>query len=136
MLVSGTLTPGLRAAELPPLEDVASDSSAGLRREMHDGLSSGRLEPRPVDDPGGRVETAELLATMPDLVAVWNREGTDIAGYVHQGDMFGEAFARGHIPVYGRDGQTIRGQWVHGKGFIGLDEDPEDVEPFRPQPDG
>ena len=78
----------------------------------------------------------ELLAVSPDFVAVLNRDGTEVPGYVHKSEMF--SFERSikllvsgdEIPleVFMRDGNTVVGHWWNGIGFVGLDEDRSEID--------
>jgi hypothetical protein len=80
----------------------------------------------------GRIPDAALLQDggidtklVPDYVAVWNREGTAIAGYVAKDVLLGAneptittRAEASRIPVYADDLATIVGYMVPDKGFV------------------
>jgi hypothetical protein len=124
--VSGPLPPGT------PIDAVVGGGVPRSRQGSH-GQTFGRL---PVDMEGMSAEA--VIEQAPDFIAVLNRRGTALAGYVRITDLFGRDRVRpapsiGDIPVYDVDGSTVIGTWIQGRGFVSSDENPVSI-PTLPDP--
>jgi hypothetical protein len=71
----------------------------------------------------------EILAESPDFVAVWSRDGSEIAGYVAKLRMFSGDTSWEYLEVFATDLTTVVGYWYDGIGFVGLDEDVSRLTP-------
>ncbi len=102
--------------------DEAPELEIPLFEMDEDGRSFGRLDLR--EDQ----TFEEALAAAPDFTAVLSRDGRSVPGFVKTAEMYGLAMLTGDIEVFARDGKTVVGHWINGLGFVGLDEDPADIE--------
>jgi len=90
---------------------------------------------RAVDRSASRVASHPVnIGAIPDFVQTLDRQG-NIAGYVRKGDLFptapnGDLLAPGPHSVYARDGKTIVGQMILGKGFVAAGVNPDSVPSF------
>lgn len=73
---------------------------------------------------------------VPDYVAVWNRSGTEIAGYVSKEEAFPPPSSDwdgtdAPLTVYDGTLKSVVGHMYPGRGFIAIGEDPESVRPAQ-----
>lgn len=79
-------------------------------------------------DPAGRT-TEEAVAASPGFIAVFNRDGTAVAGFVAKSLMLNPMkLLAGTVPVCNRNGITLAGYWYNIPGFVGLGENPADIQ--------
>lgn len=73
---------------------------------------------------------------VPDYVAVWNRSGTEIAGYVSKEEAFPPPSSDwdgtdAPLTVYDGTLKSVVGHMYPGRGFIAIGEDPGSVRPAQ-----
>ena len=89
----------------------------------HTGSDGATYGPVPSSAPGGTVDPA----TLPDFVSVPCRTGEGIGGYARREDVVSSGVIAPEFDVYSPDGRTVVGHVVETKGFVALDENPDEV---------
>jgi hypothetical protein len=83
--------------------------------------------------PPGDVDWRNAASVAPDFIAVWDRDGVRIAGYVPRSYLFPAPTVvpigaeDPPMPVYAADLRTLVGHMVAGKGFVPVGVDPASI---------